>query len=149
MLRLARGSRRSAWPYLWNSLGLGTCLTTDPGPRAHAGRQWRPLHSRSVSRSLPGRRRRPGASSGISAVDAAALREIIRENGKYECSPLHWRHLCTIMRIVEICYLLPAVEPDCIDDRLVVVGAHADGKVQEARGRSQNLKGCHSRRIIN
>lgn len=44
------------------------------------------------------------------------------------------------MRIVEICYLLPAVEPDCIDDRLVVVGAHADGKVQEARGRSQNLK---------
>lgn len=45
------------------------------------------------------------------------------------------------MGVVEVSDLLPAVEANRVDNRLVVVGSHARGKVQGARGGRQDLEG--------
>lgn len=51
--------------------------------------------------------------------------------------------LLTIVRIVEICDLLPAIESNGVYNRLMVVGSHADGKVQKSRGRGKHLQGIY------
>lgn len=47
----------------------------------------------------------------------------------------------TVVGVVEVSDLLPAVEANRVDNRLVVVGSHARGKVQGARGGRQDLEG--------
>lgn len=36
----------------------------------------------------------------------------------------------TVVRVVHVYDVLPAVEPDYVDDSLVVLGPHADGLIQ-------------------
>lgn len=45
----------------------------------------------------------------------------------------------TVVRVVHVDDPVPAVVPHGVDDGLVVVGPHADGKVQKARRRRQDF----------
>lgn len=48
--------------------------------------------------------------------------------------------LLTIVGIVEINYFAPAVKLYCINDGLMIIRAHAEGKVEEARRWRKHLK---------